>query len=284
MIIVHLSGGLGNQMFQYATGRALAIRNNDTLKVDISSFGKSEKETLRTYKLNNFNIKTEVASQDEIRELSNTNLLKRVINRLGGYWGPFIVEKTRGFDKRVLKLHGNLYLYGYWQSEKYFLKYRKIILNDFELKVDVSKKHGSILKEIENSTSVSLHIRRGDYTSSPIAAARLGFCGLDYYVRASRYIETKMANPKYYVFSDDMDWVIKNLKLNYPVKFIERGEDYEEMYLMSCCRHNITANSSYSWWGAWLNKSKDKIVICPKKWFNDGGSSDSLVPNGWVKL
>lgn len=281
---MHLSGGLGNQMFQYAMGRALAIKNNDILELDISDFGKLKCETLREYGLDVFNIKAKVASKNKIEKLKKTNIVKRILNRLGTYLGPFIAEKSYNFDERMLWLTGDIYLYGFWQSWKYFVENSSTIRKEFTLRNDLSLSAKKILKNIVGTNCpVSLHVRTGDYFSNQEYKKMFCGCGVRYYQKAIDYLLKINSRSIFFVFSKDLDWVKNNLNLPTNSIFIN-GLDYEDMFLMSCCKHNIIANSSFSWWGAWLNNHPNKIVIYPKKWFSNRKNIKDLVPFEWVGL
>jgi hypothetical protein len=145
----------------------------------------------------------------------------------------------------------------------------------------------AIRQSILNVNSISLHIRRGDYVSNRAVAKKHGLCSLDYYYSAIELIRAKVPNPSLFVFSDDLDWARQNIKTSLPISFIannKRDESYKDMYFMTQCKHNITANSSFSWWGAWLNASPNKLVICPKRWFLDRSNVSDLIPPNWELL
>ena len=140
---------------------------------------------------------------------------------------------------------------------------------------------------ISQTNSVSLHIRRGDYVSNQKTNQTHGTCDLDYYQRCITEIEKEVENPYFFVFSDEIEWVKENLKINHPAEYVDQNtgdKSYEDMRLMSQCKHNVIANSSFSWWGAWLNSYPDKIVFAPKRWFaSDKHNTKDLIPEGWKK-
>ena len=288
MIIVRLSGGLGNQMFQYAAGKNLAVKNHATLKLDLSDFGiKREKITPRFFALNCFNISAGIASKKEIKALRKTAGIKNKIKKLLGIKqkSQTMVDPCYYFLPEVLQLKDNTYLDGFWQSEKYFKGIENIIRQEFSLKKEFSGMDEGALKQISESESIAIHIRRGDYVTNLKFNASHGVCPLEYYFEAVRIMENKIKNPRFFVFSDDLAWAKDNLKINHPITFLDSGQDYHDLILMSRCKHNIIANSSFSWWGAWLNNNPDKIVIAPKKWFRNAETNlDDRLPPNWIKI
>ncbi|MFC1711411.1 alpha-1,2-fucosyltransferase [Patescibacteria group bacterium] len=273
MIIVRVSGGLGNQMFQYALGRRLAHFHQSALKLDVSIF-KTYK--LHDYCLKHLNIIENIASLEEIVRLKK----KRWIFRLGK---QFVKQRFFHFDPKILDLPDNVYLKGYWQSERYFKDIEGIIRKDFSFKKRPDKNNKNILKKILKSNSVSIHVRRGDFV-----VKGCGTCGISYYKKAINLIKNKVAGPVFFVFSDDPDWCKVNLNINKNMTFVDfnsRDKNYEDLRLISSCKYNIICNSTFSWWGAWLNKNKNKIVIAPKKWFNNLTIDTSdAVPKTWLQI
>jgi hypothetical protein len=179
------------------------------------------------------------------------------------------------------------YLTGYWQSEKYFSSVEAEIRKDFTFNKPLIDRNLELSAKMATCGSISLHIRRGDYVSDAQTSAILGVCPLDYYRNAVAYVADRVANPQFFVFSDDIEWARENLGLDHPSEYIDhnRGaESYCDMQLMSKCRHHIIANSSFSWWGAWLNPHADKIVVAPKRWFAGSLDSTDLVPQTWTRL
>jgi hypothetical protein len=291
MIIVRLSGGLGNQLFQYATGRAIAIRNNQRLLVDHRVF---QTDGFRQFCLPAFNASYDLASDlPEYRALippTRKQWLRFLMWRLtSGRQVTFVREKSLLFDPHIRQLSANVYLHGYWQSEQYFDDVRSVLRDELSVRVPPSEENLKWLSEIESCESVSLHVRRGDYVADPKASRVHGLCSLDYYRLAVKYMADRLTvTPSFYVFSDDPEWVRENLKLPYAVRYVTHNDDahnYEDLRLMSMCSHHIVANSSFSWWGAWLGRNPNRIVIAPKTWFKDPSRSDqSLVPATWVRL
>jgi hypothetical protein len=295
MITINIIGGLGNQMFQYAFGYAVSRENKTLLSLDISGLDACK---LRKYELNlfhieqNIQIKTKHANLlKKVNSTKNTFLDKaysRVLRYLLKFSDFYYQEKKEFFfDKQVFKLKADTYYYGYWQNEKYFKKYRDEILKIFYLK-RIHSKTKKYKHKIVNSESVSIHIRRGDYVTNLKTNTIHGTCEINYYKRAIKEINKIKKNIKFFIFSDDLDWAKDNFKFVNSRVFVELDEnipDHEEMFLMSQCKHNIIANSSFSWWGAWLNQNPNKKVIAPRKWLkNSKLNTDDLIPKSWLQL
>lgn len=300
MIIVRLTGGLGNQMFQYALGRHLAEKNSTLLKLDLSGF---ETYKLRRYALHCFKIWEHVATIEEIVAFKRmgTQRVNRWVSKIGNKLGVLppatsdfyqdnvvIKEKQLSFDSSTLEAKGNIYLDGYWQSEKYFSAIRDILLREFDFKYGQDARSKELAEQIRKTQSVSLHIRRGDYVHNPLTNQVHGVCSLDYYQEAVNRVIQKMPDSHFYIFSDDHAWVGENFKLDYPATMVDynnASRNYEDLRLMSLCSHQIIANSSFSWWAAWLNQNKEKLVFAPQHWFNDFSlDTQDLIPDGWIKI
>jgi hypothetical protein len=290
MIIIQLIGGLGNQMFQYAAGRAIACRNNTCLKLDTSLF---ENYMLRSYRLDCFNIVENFATNDEIKHLKpdRSQLFSFCLNKLRQKITPWheqnvIIEHAFDFDPDVLKITGNAYIKGYWQSEKYFFDIAEIIRKDFTFKRGPDEVNKNILSTILRTNSVSLHIRRGDYVSNPETMETHGVLGIDYYLEALNFIENNVKDPEIFIFSDEISWAKANVRSDLPLHFIDHNgpeKDYEDLRLMINCKHHIIANSSFSWWGAWLGKNEGNLIVAPAKWFNTKCCNyDDLFPAEWL--
>ena len=292
MIIAKLMGGLGNQMFQYATAAGLAEKHNTNVVIDNSWFETTTNvETPRHYELNRFALDQnfidlgQFALVDKLSTSPKTKLYNLIIGRAT----PRIFvykEKGHGFDINVLNLPDNTLLEGYWQTEKYFTFCRYKILHDFTFIKGSTKKNQEVLDLIKRTTSVSLHIRRGDYANNEITKAFRGLTGLGYYQEAANKISRKIKNPHFFIFSDEPEWCRQNLKLSFPSTYVSHNVDgSEDMRLMIHCQHHIIANSTFSWWGAWLNPRKDKIVYAPKQWFNDSSmDTKDVLPKNWIKI
>ena len=290
MIIVRVTGGLGNQMFQYAMYKSLE-KKGKLVKLDSKSFYETKKEH-NGYELERiFDIKHNKPTKEDLEKFDENNIstLFKIKRKLFGDKKFVYDTKEYVFNKDVYKLK-NSYLNGYWQSIKYFEGIENDIKKDFRFKNQLDNKNLEILNEIENSNSISIHIRRGDYMSPENYNMYGCIATPTYYKKAIKVIEEKVENPTFFVFSNDMDWVKKNIQINSRVFYIDINSgngSYKDMQLMSNCKHNIIANSSFSWWGAWLNENKNKIVIAPKKWINrEDVDSDKieLFCEGWTLL
>jgi hypothetical protein len=288
MIITRITGGLGNQMFQYAIAKSIAKKNSDIFKLDISFY---PKQSLRKYELNLFNIEENIATEEECARLRGSEGLwfkiKRKLNLSINRPKSYTFENNLTlFDKEVWNKKGDIYLDGFWQNESYFKDIRDEILKDFTLKQDISNEAKKYLKNIQNITSVSLHIRRGDYVENNHTNKVHGICDLDYYKKAIRYINEKVKEPIFYIFSDDISWCKENFNFLENKIFVDNTRSaVEDLELMKYCKHNIIANSTFSWWGAWLNDNKDKIVVAPKIWFEkEEWKNLNLSSEKWTKL
>ncbi len=293
MVIASLIGGLGNQMFQYAAARALADRHNAPLLLDTSGF---EDYPLRRFELGELKIRAEIATPhhlDTIRPQQFKNKLGRILSHLESSLrrpGKIRIfnERSFAYDANFFEQSPPIYLNGYWQSERYFLDSARAIREDFTLKLPLDSACQNVLGNIKQTTSVSLHVRRGDYVTNTTTAQFHGTCSLAYYQAAVGYIAAQVTDPHFFVFSDDLDWVGKNLHVPYLTTLVDvNGPDrgVADMALMSACQHHIIANSSFSWWGAWLNSAENKIVVAPQRWFNQAShDTRDLLPESWVKL
>jgi hypothetical protein len=293
MVIVRLVGGLGNQLFQYAAARRLAIWHNTTFKLDISAF---ESYTRRVYSLYPFNIQEDFATPEEVVRLREPSQgrLRRAVFRLKRMLRPYNQRtslrewRLNPYNPNFLRTSAQVYLDGYWQTEKYFVDIADIVRREFTIKYAQDLQNRAVAEEIAATQAVSVHVRRGDYVSDPPTSQVHGVCGLDYYARCVSLIAQKVPSPHFFVFSDDPDWVVQNLHLDYPttlVSQVDPSKSYEDLRLMSLCRHHIIANSSFSWWGAWLNAKPGKLVFAPQRWFQDTSvDTRDLLPEGWIKV
>lgn len=284
MNIVAITGGLGNQMFQFAFGLALESYGYP-VKFDISKY--EYYQVHNNYELDNiFDIDRDYATVAERKKLGYLKF-----NRITDYLlrSPFgkktvFCEPSDGFTDKVFSMD-NTYFKGFWQNEAYFEPVSDKIRDVFRFPSPDRQELKEIIEKISSTKSVSIHIRRGDYLKHPLYS---GLCGLDYYQNAYRYLTEKVGKDIHlFVFSNDTQWVTENLKFpNMTFVDCNQGKDsYRDMHLMSMCQHHIVANSSFSWWGAWLNPNPDKVVIAPERWVNsDKPLYREVVPKGWIKL
>lgn len=292
-VISRLLGGLGNQMFQYACGRSLSLSRHAIFLLDIE-------ELENRYKLHNgyeldrvFDLSTRQASDAELCAVLGWQG-KVAVRRLLSYRKArffrsknYIVEPNFGYSPDIINVPPCCYLVGYWQSERYFSKHAYEIKKDFSFKNKLSGRNLELKLRMDECNSVCVHVRRGDYVSNPTTFAVHGVCSLDYYSSAMKYITNRITSPIFFVFSDDLEWAKGNVRCESPVIYVDQNlnsDSHFDMQLMSCCKHNIIANSSFSWWGAWLNSNPNKIVIGPRHWFSKDEAQAEILPEGWVVL
>jgi len=290
-IFVHCDGGLGNQLFEYAFGRSLSIRTGGELIIDT---WRSLRGRSRPFQLDHFNIKARLPTKFEniICRLVDSPRLRaasRMIRRIAPGSLPTVVrQRQHGFDPKVFEYPGSVFLDGWWQSELYFHQHRDVILSELKLRDPPTETNLKSLDQIRNSTAVCVHVRRGDYVTDPFIFNRIGVCGLEYYQSAINLIGQRVASPTFFVFSDDPEWTRQNLPVPEPRHFISHNcgvSDWEDLRLMSACRHFIIANSTFSWWGAWLCAHSQKFVIAPERWFaNSRSSTKDIVPREWTVI
>lgn len=295
MIFVQMLGGLGNQMFEYACARKIAHETGDIIKLDLSLY--IDREVLNIFKLNRFNTNFAIASEEEIFKVKNeipSSLISKLIAKINlpeTTYSKSSHLKCREFHTpiRVKKKVDDIYLEGYWADPFYFHGIEEIIREEYRLKDELTPSNMEVAHLINCCDSISVHIRRGDYLAKNQFFHSLT---LDYYKTAIKWFNEKLMDPKYFFFSDDINWVRENFNIknsNY-VDINLADEEYYDLYLMSLCKHNIIANSTFSWWGAWLNNHPDKIVIAPQKWYNNQiaqnyyESSKSFIPEAWIKI
>jgi len=288
MIIVRLTGGLGNQMFQYAFGRRLAELHSTELKLDVGFYSNAKLNVpIRTYDLDIFKIVENIATDVEIDRFAKrfkNELVDRIVNRILGPKGSHVREPHFHFSQTVFDSPNNVYISGYWQSVKYFADIEQLIRKDFAFRDEPSENAKLMLKKIQLTNSVSVHVRRGDFVTNPLN----GLHGVEYFAKAEQIIADRVVDPTFFIFSDDIEWCKANLKFNAPVEFA--SDDFgerkfrDDLRLMSACQHLIIANSSFSWWAAWLNANQDKVVVAPKTWATDPSidKSEMYLP-GWIR-
>ena len=278
MIFVDIMGGLGNQLFQYATAKSLAIDKNSTFLMNLEDYSREDAKNVDhvEFKLNHFNVDfNKQITESEI----NTEYegIKKIIEPLSSdNFAKFI---------NLNNYSGNIYLKGYWQNENYFKHNESIIRDDLKVMTPPNIKNRKMLNEINESNSVCLSFRRGEYLD-PYFIAQFGMCTEEYYKNAINFISKRVSNPTFFIFSDDVEWIEDNVKLDFPtipVNFNGVGFEHEELRLMYSCKHFILANSSFSWWGAWLSNHKNKNVFAPNPWFNSYTKQSILCPE-WIQL
>lgn len=284
MIYVNLRGGLGNQLFQYASSRSFAIDTNDKLCLDLSGI---TNEAHIIYALDKFNIKADTTDNCCIWQKKISKIFLSISYRIGKKFGyeksyrfdvffshilnPFgIYNIDNGFMKFRKSITKNKYVNGYLQSDRYFKTNSKVIREELSLKEGLSEKNRNLANVMKIENSVCVHVRRGDFVT-------IGgiVCSEEYYTEAVKYLNEKLENAVFYIFSNDIPWVKENIQFPVNVNFIEENNpSYEEVVLMSSCNNFIISNSTFSWWGQFLSENEEKIVIAPDRWFVDGQKED----------
>jgi hypothetical protein len=297
MITVLLRGGLGNQMFQYALGLRLAKKNQTGLTLDTTFLNDRfpRKEfSYRTYDLDVFDIDPRFTLLSKITTALpipgvwlGLDFAFAAVNELCGLQ-KILREKLEGiFDPTVLDSRGNALLWGFWQSEKYFADVAGDVRTAFQFRDPFEGEVKALAEKIGSCNAVSLHVRRGDYLSPKYASA-YGATDLSYYERALKYVAEHAQNPTIFIFSDDIDWCRENVKPKFPTVYVDdatRGAKASgHLKLMSLCKHNIIANSSFSWWGAWLNQNPSKIIVAPKQWYARSTGGSDITPASWIRI
>ena len=299
-LTVYCQGGLGNQLFQFAAGYVLAKKNKINLRINIESFNSYDRE----FKLDKF---PEICKLN-IPKIINYNFFVKIylyldrkfykiLKILGIYKfinyfffvdkqefekSPFIFNRNF-FKEKIVK---NVSIIGFFQSEKYFINYKKTVLKLFRFPKIKDKLLQKYLNLIQNKNSVAVHIRRGDYLNNPKVRYFHGILKKDYYKKSISYFKKRVKNPLFFIFSDDIELVKKTFFFFNKEKFIfiDTKSSINDLHLMSNCKHFIIANSTFSWWGAWLSKNKHKIVIAPKKWLRAKISTPDIIPESWIKI
>lgn len=295
MIITRLSGGMGNQMFQYALGRVLSLKHGVPLLLDTELLHDRTPRAawlhfvFREYDLHIFNIEATVARRKDIPRRHRLYLRGRprlaLDARLKRFWPYPGLERAFAFDPNVLELGPDAYLDGFWQSPKYFEGYEETIRKDFTLKNGLSERGALLQREIASVNAVCVNVRRADFVVNPFH----GLMGTEYFDEAVAHLKRTTNAEKIYVFSDDVAWCEQNLRFPLPTVFVGhefKGEKFGEyLALMSACRHFVIPNSSFGFWAAWLSPHQEKTVIAPKQWFNDTTiDTRDLIPSSWVRM
>lgn len=283
MIVTRLIGGLGNQMFQYAAGRALALRRGSELRIDRGAFATYD---VRPYALGPLALKAPDAQPADIPPARPPSFFKRLLRPRPHT--HLVKETSLRFDPAVFNAADGAYLDGYWQSERYFVDAVEAIRADFTVAHAPDAANAAILAKAAGEASVSVHVRRGDYVSNPDAHAVHGTCTPDYYRQAAELLAARVGTGlTAFIFSDDHDWARAHIRLPFPtvhVDFNDGDHPHEDLRLMSACRHHIIANSTLSWWGAWLD-ARDGLVIAPNRWFAAAHmDATDIVPERWLRV
>lgn len=279
MIISKIIGGLGNQLFQYAVGKAASLHHNVPLKLDILNY--------ETYKLHNgfrlgqFSAEFQIATETEVEQFKGKSDLIGKINRKLGLKKPYLKEVQNNTFQSSVFSSNQLYLDGFWQNEKYFKQISDNLVADFKVKKDFISINKKFRQEVCKNQSVGIHVRRGDF----LKHLDIGVLSLQYYRRAVSYIQDRVEKPTFYLFSDDLNWCRTNLDFIDNAVFVDQTKsELDDFQLMQECKHNIIANSSFSWWAAWLNQNSDKIVVAPKRWMANQPPGCKWALDDWIEF
>jgi len=303
MIITSLKGGLGNQMFQYAAGLALAEHHRTVLKLDVSWFGTDPQyEAHNRYALSCLNITEQFATTEEIEGLRGVQLtrterwsvalarrlrLYRYANRQVAS-GNLHSPPTFAFYPEFFAQPNSTYLNGMFQSERFFAPVADLLRLHFSFRYPAQPEVAALAARIRSGPSAALHFRRGDYARNPNFAREIGVLGPGYYARAVKQLRERSPDAKLYIFSDDVEAVAREFTPAGPHEFVRGVQPwhaYDKIRLMSLCDHIAIANSTFSWWAAWLNPSPTKLVLAPEPWFaRSPHDTADLVPPSWVRL
>jgi hypothetical protein len=298
-IVVRIQGGTGNQLFQYAFARGVSAKLGCEYLIDrrVCDDARYDPHKIhRKYSLDLFKTKVPVADDSVMFGFVGIRKYYKAFDTFYKYlrgkrfFMPFYYpERTFAYDPEVWNINRTTYFDGDWQTDKYFSHIADEIRAEVTAARPLSEQTKKTIEEIRKVTAVSLHVRRGDYVTDPLAAVMHGTCTMEYYQAAIAHIEKNLQNPHFFIFSDDFAWASENFKtLKHPVTCIKGSEvsDYEDLSMMRECKHHIIANSSFGWWGAWLNPRKDKIVIAPKVWFRNAPKANTkdIYADNWVRL
>lgn len=289
MITAIIRGGLGNQLFQYAAAYSLARRLNQELMLDITFF---PKQTLRGYKLDKLQLDSHLISvgenDDMFTKVYKNKYVNGVIRRSGLKTlpiarGRYLIDKAGSFTPEYFDIQAeNILLNGYFQSEEYFINFRDAILRQFQ---PVYKRDAEYLETemmINNTNSVAIHVRRGDFVNKDGSAFHY-ILGINYYLNAIAYLRDIIDRPVFFIFSDDINWVKNYFPKDISVHFVSlssKNADIDEMMLMKTCKHMISANSTFSWWASWMNVNENAIHIAPQKQYGN----EKMIPEKWILL
>lgn len=295
MKIIKIKGGLGNQMFQYAFAKYVEINSNETSKLDFLTYDELLNDEIRKPRLLKFNISLPVASEQEVRQ---TTMLKHTGNSLSFLYkvkilleavfnSKYYFEWKRGSFIQLPQIKRCNYFDGYWQSIGYIESIKEQLYREFTPNYALSSKAQEQIVGMKSHESVFVGIRKGDYTASASARKHFGIITNSYYLKAMKLIASKVENPVFHIFSNDIEWCKWNLDFG-DYKVILRGkemqtDDFEELMIMSACKHAIISNSTFNWWGAYLINNPNKIVVCPLRWFNDN-TSINIIPERWNRI
>jgi hypothetical protein len=287
-VVIRMAGGLGNQLFQYAAGLALSRTRGARLLLDTTTY---VTDKLRTYSLQPFTLTPRFVPRVIVPIMAAFDrrfvgrALKTMMPAVGWH---YVRDRGQGYEPAQFPAGGNLMLDGYWQSDKYFAPVAEQVREAFAFRDPPDDANAACLARIARGPSVAVHVRRGDYVTTPEVNAIHGTCGPEYYRAAADRIRQAAPDATYYVFSDDPDWAEQHLKWPGPSEVVRHNlgrRDADDLRLMAACDHFVIANSSFSWWGAWLARNAAKVVVAPRRWYTNVHHTDrDLTPPEWLRI
>jgi hypothetical protein len=299
MIVVKLMGGMGNQMFQYAFGRFLSLRNKTDLFLDLTYLKDRTPRknfVFRDYDLDVFNIEIKEIDRQTIERVFSSRQTSKGLLKLLNFKSKrpntiSLEEKAFSYQNNYNLDSTNIYLDGYWQSPKYFESIEHVIRKDFTFKNSMDSKQLEMANKIKSVNSVCINFRRTDFINVKDANDFHGVTPLEYYQKAIIKIQGGVSNPELFVFSDDIEWCRQYFNADIPTTYVDytyKGPKFDiYLNLMTLCNHFIIPNSTFAWWGAWLSENPDKIVIAPKQWFANeemNAQTGDLIPKDWIRM
>ncbi|MBA2688239.1 MAG: alpha-1,2-fucosyltransferase [Gemmatimonadaceae bacterium] len=285
-----LMGGLGNQMFQYAVARAVAIRADGEVRLDTSLLDAMHPDlTPRTFGLGGFEVSATIATRTQAENFTTRAGVRGLVRRVGDRIRPLhlrrvIYEQDPAFDPHLLRARPPVYLSGFWQSEKYFTDVAHTIRSDFRLRQALSPPAEQYLAEIRSCDSVSVHVRRGDYAHTKALAVH-GLLPSTYYGDAFNRLSQTGKDLTAFVFSDEIEWAKENIKLGAHTRFVDlgSGSEHAEIFLMAACNHHVISNSTFGWWGAWIGEREGTRIVAPRLWLADASKKMDIIPERWMR-
>lgn len=295
MIISEIVGGLGNQLFQYAAARQLSLIKDQDIYLNLNFFDTYHNPDV--FRLDRYNVNYQIAKQkdiDRLKRVQATGFFAKAYRKV--FKEPYYFNSKYHFDQKWLLTHNwdklkkyeDLYISGYLANPKFFYQIEDLLKKEFTLKVDLNAANQKMMDKIQSCNAVMLHVRRGDYVNNNYFVSQ----PVSYYLEAIEQIKQEVKDPVFFVFSDDLNWTKDNIKTDGEVHYCDINDgktDYMELALMSNCKHAIIANSTFSWWGAWLIVNENKTVIVPKNWYSDPKAQAiylkrKIYQKGWQRL
>lgn len=276
---VSLSGGIGNQLFQFAAGLSLCSQLDAELVLNLSWYGRKTSAAQRKMQLHYF-VEVDKFQTHSTSIHPTIDRMKRIAQ------GYKIVNEAEYDPERFLliRTNRNVVMNGYWQSERYFSAVSSLLRASIKQDDFTSKSANDLAESIKSSKCIGIHVRRGDYVTDPKTRAVHGVCDRAYFLDAVRFIKERNEVDSLIVFSDDTEWCQNNLEFEFRTKIIDESIcDVDQLKLLSLCGHHIISNSSFSWWAAWLGSKPEQNVVYPTSWFADGRALESM-PAGWIEL